>query len=119
MLRNGHGNARNVNFLKGISAQQAVAYVSGNRYHGDAVHICGGDPRYQVGGSRPAGSYHYTGLSRRPGVTVGRVRRPLFVGSQYVLNAILIFIERIVDVQHRPSGIAEDGIYALLDQNLR
>ena len=65
-------------------------------------------------GSRQDDAY----LARCAGIAVRRVRRALFVGCQHVGDALLIFIQLIVDLQHLAAGISENMSNALLDEGL-
>ena len=51
-------------------------------------------------------------FSGRARIAVGGVHRGLLVAHQHVLDLVLLE-ERVVDVQHRAAGIAEDVLDAL------
>ena len=61
---------------------------------------------------------HHAGAARGAGVTVGRMGSALLVGGQHVADSVRIFVQLIVKIQNRAAGVAEQGIHALLDQDL-
>ena len=118
MFGDGHRDALDVGFLEGVFAQQGGGHVAGEGDHGHAVHVGGGDAGDQVGGTGAAGGQHHAGAARGAGVTVGRMGSALLVGGQHVADSVRIFVQLIVQIQNRAAGVAEQGIHALLDQDL-
>ena len=117
MLGDGHGHALDIGFLKAVPPQQRGRHVAGEGDHGHAVHVGGSDTGDQIGGAGAAGGQHHAGAAGGAGVTVGRVGRALFMGGQDVADAVGVFVQFIVQVQHRAAGIAENGIHALFRQD--
>ena len=118
MFGDRHRDALDVGFLEGVLAQQGGGHVAGEGDHGHAVHVGGGDAGDQVGGTGAAGGQHHAGAARGAGVTVGRMGSALLVGGQHVADSVRIFVQLIVKIQNRAAGVAEQGIHALLDQDL-
>ena len=118
VLGDGHGHALDIGFLETVPPQQRGGHVAGERHHGHAVHEGGRDAGDQVGGAGAAGGQHHAGAAGGAGVAVRRMGRALLVGGQDMADAVGIFIQFVVQVQHRAAGIAENGIHALLGQDL-
>ena len=122
MLGDRHGDAGNVNLLKGVAADEAGADVAGDGNHRDGIHISGSNTGYEVGRTRSARCQADAYLAGRTGVAVRCVCRALFVRGQNMSNAVAVFVKCVIDVQNRTAGITENGINSLLykcvDQNL-
>ena len=118
MLGNGHRDALNVGFLKAVLAKARRGYVAGEGHHGHRVHIGCGNAGDQIGGTRAAGGQHHTGAAGGTGITVCRVGRALFMCRQHMGDAVRIFVQLIVKVQHCAAGITKKGVHALLAEDL-
>ena len=118
MLGDGHGDALDIGFLEAVPAQKVGGDVAGESHHRHAVHIGGGDAGDQVGGARAAGGQHHAGAAGGTGIAVGRVGRALLVGGQDMGDAVRIFVQFVVQVEHRAPGVAEDGVHPLLTEHL-
>ena len=117
MLGNGHRDALNVGFLKAVLTKARRGYVAGEGHHGHRVHIGCGNAGDQIGGTRAAGGQHHAGAARCAGIAIGRMRSALLVGGQYMVDAVRILIQLVVQVQHSTAGVAEDGVHALFAEN--
>ena len=113
-----HGDTGGVDLLKGILTQQVLAHIAGDKYHGGGIQIGSGDAGGQVRGAGAGGGEADAHLAGGAGITVSRVSRALLVGGQNVVEFTLVTVEFIVQVQDGAAGIAEDGIYVLLQQAL-
>ena len=118
VLGDGHGDALDIGFLEAVPAQKVGGDVAGESHHRHTVHIGGGDAGDQVGGARAAGGQHHAGAAGGTGIAVGRVGRALLVGGQDMGNAVRIFVQFVVQVEHRTPGVAEDGVHPLLTEHL-
>ena len=113
-----HGDARNIDLLKGVLADERHTDVAGDGDHGDRVHIRGCNASDQVGRARARGRQAHADLAGRTGIAVCRVRSALLVGGQYVTDAVAILIKRIVNIEDSAARIAENRVDTLLDQGL-
>ena len=96
VLGDGHRNALDIRFLKGILAQQAGCHVAGKGDHRHAVHIGGGNAGDKVGSAGAAGRQHHTGAPGGAGVAVRRVGSTLLVRGQYMAYTVRVFIQFVV-----------------------
>ena len=119
-LGDGHGDTGDIHLLEGILADEVLRHVDGDEHHGRGVVVGGGDAGGQVGGAGAAGGKAHANLTSGAGISVGGMGGPLLMGSQDVANLILIAMEfqLVIDVQNRAAGVAEYGIYPLLQQAL-
>ena len=78
--------------------------------------FAGGKAGDQVGGPGAGSGNHHTGASGAPGVTVGSMAGPLFVGGEDVPDLVAVLVQRVVDIQHRTAGIAKYRVHTLLQQ---
>ena len=118
VLGDGHCDALNVGFLKAVPPDPVRGHVAGKGYHGHRVHIGRGNAGDQIGGTRAAGSQHHAGAAGRAGIAVCRMRRTLLVGGEHMGDAVRIFVQLIVKVQHCAAGITKKGVHALLAEDL-
>ena len=95
-----------------------MAHVAGEGHHGHRVHIGRGNAGDQIGGTRAAGSQHHAGAAGGAGIAVCRVGRALLVGGEHMGDAVRIFVQLIVKVQHCAAGITKKGVHALLAEDL-
>ncbi len=112
MFRNRHGNAGDVDFLKGIPSEKMNADVSRNRDKRNGIHKRRCKTRDQVGGARSAGCDHDARASRGAGIPVRRMHRALFVRRDHVVDRP-VAVECVVNIEHRSAGISEYRVYAL------
>ena len=117
VLGDGQGNAGDVDLLEGVGADLVVGNIASDGHHGDGIQKGGGDAGNQIGGSGAGGGDDHAGLPGGPGPAVGGVGGSLLVGGEYVLEFVPVFIQGIIDMDHLPAGIAEDGGDALLQQS--
>src|SRR5699024_9698494 len=91
-------------------------YVGGDGHDRNRIHISRGDPCHKVRGSRTGSSEADAYFPGSPRVSVRRMGRALFMGSQDMIDLILIFIQSVVHVQDGSARITEDGVHALFFQ---
>ena len=84
VLNNWQGDAKDVGFLEGISANGGAAHLASDHHHGHRIHLGRGDPRNQIGGSGTGGAKTNPHLAGGAGIGVGGVGAPLFVAHQQV-----------------------------------
>ena len=75
-------NAHNIHLLKGIVSYQPGGNLPGKAYERDTVIVGGGDSRYKIGGSRPAGHQTYSCFPGRTRIAVRSVYQTLFMAGQ-------------------------------------
>ena len=115
MFGHGHGNARDVHFLKTVAPQICESDVARNGDEGDAVHVRGGDARHEIGRARTRSCEAHAHLSADARVAVRGVRGALFVRSQNVADTA-VPIQSVVNIQNAASGISENGVDVLFLQ---
>ena len=118
MLGDGHRDALDVGFLEAVLAQALRGHVAGEGHHRHRVHIGGGDAGDEVRCARAAGGQHHAGAARCTGVAVRRVGCALLVGGQHMGDAVGVFVQLVVEVQHCAAGVAEEGVHPLLTEHL-
>ena len=117
VLGDGHGYAGDVHFLEAVKADKVGSHVARDCHHGNAVHKRGGNAGDQVGRSGTGSCEHHARLAGCAGISVRRVRRTLFVGGDYMLYPVGIFIKRVVDIEHRAARITENDVRALFHEH--
>ncbi len=73
MLRDRHSDTCNIYLLEGILPQGRKHHITGDRHHGNRIHISSGNPRHKIRGSGPACRKAYPYLTGCPGVSVRRM----------------------------------------------
>ena len=102
--------------LEAVQAQEIPGHVAGNGHHRHGIHIGCGDACHQVGGAGAGGGDAHPYPAGSPGITVCRMGRGLLVGRFNMADFVAVLIEGVINIQHCPAGVAEHGIYALLQQ---
>ncbi len=92
-------DAGDVAFLERVGPDELAADLASDADDGRRIHHRRGDARDQVGGPGARGGDGHADLAGGPGITVGHVRRALFVADQHVADGV---------VEHRVIG-REDG----------
>ena len=105
-----------VYLLKAVAAELVGVDVGGDRNHRDRVDISGGKTRYYVRSAGTGGREHNACFACGTGIAVSRVRSALLVGGQDMTDFVAVFVERVVCIESRAAGIAEHGVYAVLEQ---
>ena len=117
IFRHWHRNARDIDLLKRVAAEQRGLDVPRYRNNGTRIHVCCGDARHEIGGTGSRGRDNDSRSARRAGVSVRRVSRRLLVAGEYMANFIA-FVKFIVDIEHRTAGITENRIDSLFEQHI-
>ena len=115
VLGDRHGDTGDVHFLKAVSAEVRHRDVAGDGDEGNGIHVRRRDARNEVGRPRPAGRDAHARLSRRARVAVCCVRGALFVRREDVAEGA-VAVDGIVNIEHAPARIAENGADALFLQ---
>ena len=119
----GHGDAGDVHLLKRILADEVFSHVAGDEHHGGGIQMGGGDAGDQIGAAGAGGGEADAHLAGAAGIAVGGVGCALFVGGENVLDLAGISVQRVIHIEDRAAGIAENGVNTLfqqtLDQDLR
>ena len=87
-------------------------HLTGNDYHGDAVHVRSSDPRDGIGHSWTRGHECYTNITRCTRIPVGGMNSCLLMPYQNVQNRIL-FVEGVVNVQYSSARVTPDVLDTL------
>ena len=106
MLRHRHGDTNDVSFLKGVAAKETRIYLTGDGYHGDRIHVSGGNTGNEVCRTRAGGSDADTYPAAGPGIAVSGMGSTLLMAYQYLIYSVFL-IEGIVKWQNHSAGIAE------------
>ena len=115
VLHAGARNAHRVDLLERIQPDGVRRHLAGEDHHRDRIHVRRGDAGHRVGEAGPGGDQAHPDLVARARIAVGGMRRPLLVAHEHVLHLVLLE-ELVVDVEHRPAGIAENILDPLLLQ---
>src|SRR5713101_2218654 len=106
VLGDGHGDARDIDLLKRVGAQDFAADLAGDADDRRRVHHGGGNAGNHVRCARTGGSHGDADATAGTGVAIGHVCGALFVAHQDVVQ--LRFAERVIDRKNSAAGIAED-----------
>jgi len=99
-------DADRVAFLEGVLADGVRRNLAREHHHRDRIHVRRGNAGHGVGHSRSARDERYAALAGGSRVSVGRMDGALLMANQDVLH-ILLPEDGVVEVQHRPTRIAE------------
>ena len=117
-LGDGRGDVDDVGFLKGIGAQQVRKHLPRDANQRRAVNQRIGEAGDQVRSARPAGGKYHPHPTRRPRIALRRVHSALLMPHQHMVQPVFEVVERIVNRDDGPAGIAENRIHALRQQNI-
>ena len=117
IFRHRHRNARDIDLLKRVAAEERGLDVPRYRNNGARIHVCRGDARHEIGGTGSRGCNNNSRSASCAGVAVRRVSRRLLVAGEYMANFIA-FVKFIVDIEHRTAGITENRIDSLFEQHI-
>ena len=117
VLDDGTRNTHGVALLESIQANRWRGHLAGNDDHGNGVHVGRGDAGDGIGQARAGSDQRHTHVACGAGVAVGSMHSRLFVAHQHVLNGVLL-VQRIVDVEHRTTGVAPDVLHVFGLQGL-
>ena len=117
VLDTGAGDADGVHFLKSVAADKRGGHLPGQHHHRDGVHIGGRDAGHGIGRAGAGGHQRNTRFAGGTGEAVRRVSRALLMAHQNMFY-ITLLEQRVVDMQHGPTGIAEYVLDTLLFQTL-
>ena len=107
------GDADRVAFLERIVADEMGRHLPGDDDERDRIAQGVGEPGHRVGGARPRGDDHRADPAGRARIAFGGMHGALLVPHQDVLHLVLVE-ERVVDRQHRATGIAEKMLDPLI-----
>ncbi len=100
-------------FLKSVAADRIIIDVACDGDQGNTVKKRGRDAGHKICSARPAGRKDDSCFSGCAGIPVGGMAGSLFMGSQYVVNLILVIIKRVIYIECSSAGIAEYSIDSL------
>ena len=106
VLGDRHGDAGDVDFLKGVGAEHFAADLAGDADDRRRIEHGGGDAGDHVGCAGAGGGHGDADSARGARVAVGHVRGALFVADEDVVE--LGFAQRVVDGKNRAARIAEN-----------
>src|SRR5436309_415631 len=110
VLGDGHGDARDIDFLKCVGAQHFATNLARNADHRRRVHHGRGYAGNHVGCARAGGGHGHADATAGARVAIGHVRGALFVAHEDVVQ--LRFTKCIIDRQNRAAGITKDLAHA-------
>src|SRR5690606_10986869 len=113
VLRDGARDADDVAFLKRVAADERRGDLAREDDDRHRVHVGIGDAGDAVGRAGAAGDEHRAYLAGGFGITFGCVGASLLVPHEHMLERGLELGDGVVDLDHRPAGMAEDDVYAL------
>ena len=116
VLRDGQRDARDVDLLEGVGADEGVGHVARDSNERGGVKVGSGDASHKVGGTGARGGNDDADLAGGAGITVGCVGGSLLMGGQDMVNLVLILKDGVVNVNDLASGITEDRLAALLNE---
>ena len=111
MLRDRQSDASDVGLLKSVVTDQLAAHLARDADDRRRIHHRRGNARDQVGCTRPRGGNGDADSAAGARVTVGHVRRALFVPHQHVVD-LGVFAQRVIGRQNRSTRITEDVLHA-------
>ena len=112
VLDDGHRDAHDVRFLKGIRADDGLRHLAGDDNERDAVHVRRGDAGHRIRGARAGRDNDDTGLAGSARIAIRLMRCALFVTGEHMVNLLRI-VQGIVDLDGLSSGITEHGVHTL------
>ncbi len=112
MLGAGTRDAHDIHFLKRVVSDEMSMYLPGDGYNGDGVGIGRGQTCHDIRGPGAGCHQTYPHLAGRTGIPVCSVGSALFVPHQYMPKS-LIPVKVVINIQHSPTGIAENNIHTL------
>ncbi len=107
VLDAGPRDADGIALLEGVLADVVVRHLSRDDDDRDRIHVGGSDPGHGIGRARARRDERDADPVRRACQAVGGVNGCLLVADENVLHLILLE-ERIINVQHGATGIAEN-----------
>ena len=116
VLRDGQRDARDVDLLEGVGADEGVGHVARDGDERGGVEVCGGNARHEVRGARARSGDDDADLAGGTGIAVGRMGGSLLMSGQDMVNLVLILENGVINVDDLASGITEDRLAALLDE---
>ena len=107
------GNADGVRLLKGVIANEMRGHLTRQAHDGNAVHHRVGEPGHRVGRPRTRGHEDDTGLARGAGVSLGHVRRALFMPHEHMANPVLLEYG-VVERKYGTARVTENHVDPLI-----
>ena len=112
VLDTGTRDPNGVTLLERILADRMRGDLPTDDHHRDGVHVGGGDTRHRIGHARTTGDQTDPYLVGGACVGISSVHGSLLMANQDMLE-FLLFVDGVVDVKHRATGITEDMFNAL------
>ena len=109
VLGHGQRDARDVDLLEGVLAEQGGDHVAGDGDDGDRIQLGRRQARHEVRGARAGGAEADAHLAAGAGEAVGRVRRALLVADEHVPQGRVV-AQHVVQRQDHPAGVAEEDV---------
>src|SRR4029077_11188927 len=109
-----HGDAGDVDFLKGVRAEQLAADLAGDANDWRRIEHSRSDAGDHVGCARAGGGHGNSHAAAGPRVAIGHVRGTLFVAHENVVQ--LGFAKGVVHRKNRSARIAKNVAHAELGQ---
>ena len=106
-----------IGLLKSVVAYQMPGHLTRKTHERNAVVIRRGDRRHEIGRARSAGDQANARTPRGAGITIRRVRQPLFVTRKYDVNAVC-GIKRVEQIDGLSARVREQHVHVLRFQRL-
>ena len=106
------GDAHRVALLESVGANRSGCSLTADDHQWNRIGVCSGNTRDSIGQARARSHQRHAHLAGGTGKAVGRMHRRLLMAHQDMLNAVL-FVKRVVDIEHRPAGITPQVLHAL------
>ena len=116
VLGDWHGDARDISFLKCISAKHCARNLASDRQHWRRVHHCIGNRRDQVGCAGAAGANAHAKPASRPCIAFRRVATALLVPHQHMAQLVAIFPHCVIERHDRAAREAKHHLNTITDQ---
>jgi len=116
MLGDGKRHPSDVHLLKRVLSDGGRSHLRRYGQHRRRIQVGGSDPGDQVRSSRPRRRKAHPHLPRRPGITVGGVRRSLLVAREDGTDGVIR--QHMVQDDGRPARDPKNGVHTLSQEAL-
>src|SRR5579859_2073437 len=110
VLGDRHGDAGDIDFLKGVGTKELAADLAGDADDGRGIQHGGGDAGDHVGGAGSGSGHGNAHAAAGASIAIGHVGRALFVAHENVMQ--LGFAERVIDREDGAAGVAKKVAHA-------
>ena len=112
------GNTDGIALLECVFTDGVRRHLTTDDHHRNRVHVGCGNASHGIGHARATGHQANAYFIGRTRISVGSVNGSLLVSDQNMFEFVLL-VNRVVNVEHSPTGIAKDVFYAFVSQTTR